>query len=279
MERVYLIVNADDFGLNKEVNRGIIKAFNNGIVTSASLLVNRDGYEDALEKISENPKLDVGIHLNAFRGKPLTDPKRIVNKHGFFYGNNARFLFNYIIHKNKTDREIYEEFEAQILKARKDNVLISSIDTEKHMHTLPSIFRIIIELAEKHNIKAVRMPFEKITARAFFNPAQFVKLFAMLLFYPANKKTLSKSAVIAPKYLHGISISKRYSVASLGKLFKSLESGANELSCHPGLTQIEKSSYIDKYREQELAVLTDNALINFISQKNIHLINFKDLYL
>ena len=75
MEHISLIVNADDFGLNKCVNRGIIKAFNNGIVTSASLLVNRNGYEDALKNISENPKLGIGIHLNVFRGKPLTNPK------------------------------------------------------------------------------------------------------------------------------------------------------------------------------------------------------------
>lgn len=279
MEHISLIVNADDFGLNKCVNRGIIKAFNNGIVTSASLLVNRNGYEDALKNISENPKLGIGIHLNVFRGKPLTNPKILVNKQGFFYESNARFLLNYIIYKNKIRKEIYEEFEKQILKAKKDNILISHIDTEKHIHALPSVFRIIIEIAKKHDIKAVRIPFEKITMRSFFNPTQFIKLLIMLLFYPANKKTLSESNIITPKYLHGISISKKYSIATLDRLLRLLESGTNELSCHPGLTQPEESSYIDKYRQQELDVLTDNALINAISEKNISLINFRDLNL
>ena len=35
-----LIVSADDFGLTVKVNEGIIEAYRNGIVTSASLMVN-----------------------------------------------------------------------------------------------------------------------------------------------------------------------------------------------------------------------------------------------
>jgi hypothetical protein len=35
----YLIVNADDFGQSPGVNRGIIQGFDQGIVTSASLMV------------------------------------------------------------------------------------------------------------------------------------------------------------------------------------------------------------------------------------------------
>ena len=37
-ERI-LVVNADDFGQSEGVNRGIIEAHTNGIVTSASLMV------------------------------------------------------------------------------------------------------------------------------------------------------------------------------------------------------------------------------------------------
>ena len=36
---VRLIVNADDFGISKEVNEAVIRAFREGVLTSASLMV------------------------------------------------------------------------------------------------------------------------------------------------------------------------------------------------------------------------------------------------
>src|SRR5262249_18268426 len=58
-----LIVNADDLGLTPGVNRGILRAFQDGIVTSASLLVTGSAFEDAVALAQQNPKLDVGLHL------------------------------------------------------------------------------------------------------------------------------------------------------------------------------------------------------------------------
>jgi hypothetical protein len=43
-----LIVNADDLGLTPGVNRGILRAFQDGIVTSASLLVTGSAFDDAV---------------------------------------------------------------------------------------------------------------------------------------------------------------------------------------------------------------------------------------
>ncbi len=66
-----LIVNADDFGLTTEVNKGIIEAYRNGIVTSTTIMVNMPGFADAVEKIRCTPGLAVGIHLNLTYGVPV----------------------------------------------------------------------------------------------------------------------------------------------------------------------------------------------------------------
>ena len=58
-----LIVNADDLGLTTAVNRGILRAFQDGIVTSASLLVTGSAFEDAVALARLNPELEVGLHL------------------------------------------------------------------------------------------------------------------------------------------------------------------------------------------------------------------------
>jgi predicted glycoside hydrolase/deacetylase ChbG (UPF0249 family) len=63
-EKRYLIVNADDFGLSSGVNRGIIRAFERGIVTSASLMVRGPAAFEAVAYWREHPQLSLGLHID-----------------------------------------------------------------------------------------------------------------------------------------------------------------------------------------------------------------------
>lgn len=56
-----LIVNADDFGLSQNVNRGIVQAYDEGILTSTSLMVRCPAAADAVA-IAEG--LDLGLHID-----------------------------------------------------------------------------------------------------------------------------------------------------------------------------------------------------------------------
>ena len=60
----YLIVNADDFGQSPGVNRGVIQAYEHGIVTSATLMVRWPAAQEAAEFAREHPDLSVGLHLD-----------------------------------------------------------------------------------------------------------------------------------------------------------------------------------------------------------------------
>ena len=60
----YLIVNADDFGQSRGVNRGIIQAHEQGIVTSASLMVRWPAAAEAAGYALAHPRLSVGLHLD-----------------------------------------------------------------------------------------------------------------------------------------------------------------------------------------------------------------------
>jgi predicted glycoside hydrolase/deacetylase ChbG (UPF0249 family) len=46
-----LIVNADDLGLSPKINQGVIQAFKDGVVTTASVMVTKEGFEDAVTLI------------------------------------------------------------------------------------------------------------------------------------------------------------------------------------------------------------------------------------
>jgi predicted glycoside hydrolase/deacetylase ChbG (UPF0249 family) len=69
-----LVVNADDLGLSPGVNDGILEAHANGIVTSASLMVNRGGAEHAADRLGAHPDLSVGLHFEDDGVRDLDDP-------------------------------------------------------------------------------------------------------------------------------------------------------------------------------------------------------------
>jgi|GEM_PF-284541 len=59
-----LIVNADEFGRNPGINRGVIDTHRRGIVTSASAMVRRPAAVEAARLVRENPALGVGLHVD-----------------------------------------------------------------------------------------------------------------------------------------------------------------------------------------------------------------------
>lgn len=69
-----LIVNADDFGSSPEVNRAIICAYQNGILTSCSLMVTGEAFEEAVNLAKKNPGMGVGLHLTTVLGKSVLSP-------------------------------------------------------------------------------------------------------------------------------------------------------------------------------------------------------------
>src|SRR5262249_54422351 len=64
LQTKYLIVNADDFGQSNGINLGIMEAFENGIVTSASLMVRWPSAEAAADYARKHPKLSIGLHVD-----------------------------------------------------------------------------------------------------------------------------------------------------------------------------------------------------------------------
>jgi predicted glycoside hydrolase/deacetylase ChbG (UPF0249 family) len=66
-----LIVNADDFGWTRGITDAIVTCHNQGIVTSAALLVNQAASLYAIEQAKQAPRLGIGTHLNLCEGRPV----------------------------------------------------------------------------------------------------------------------------------------------------------------------------------------------------------------
>lgn len=134
-----LIVNADDFGLSPGVNRGILRAHREGIVTSASLMVNMEYAAEAVALAKGHPSLAVGLHLTLTAGRPLapgvsslTDPE-------------GRFLRGPALAERARPEELEREVRAQVAAFQATGLPLSHIDSHHHLHMEAAMLRPILQ--------------------------------------------------------------------------------------------------------------------------------------
>lgn len=147
-----LIVNADDFGLTRGFNRGIIDAHQNGIVMSTTMMANMDEVEDAAELAKQNPQLGVGVHFCITQGKPLTKGlKTLVDSNGYFFDD--KFLRN-----RKIDSlEIEQEFHSQIERFCTLELKPTHFDSHHHVHFWNNIYPMFEKVAIEYGLP-IRRP-------------------------------------------------------------------------------------------------------------------------
>src|SRR5262249_9460026 len=137
-----LIVNADDFGISEEVNEAVVRSFREGVLTSTSLIVTGDAFEQAVKLAQENPGLAVGIHLVTVLGKSVLSPSQIptvVDKEGNFSDNPVTAGLKYYF-SSQARSELRKELAAQFEKFHSTGLPLSHIDGHLHLHVHPVIF-------------------------------------------------------------------------------------------------------------------------------------------
>src|SRR3954469_12412598 len=115
-----LIVNADDFGRSQSINGAVIRAHRDGILTTASLMVNEPSCDEAVALAKENPKLGLGLHISLLFGRSALPPKVIpglVNERSEFsespVASGMKFFF-----RRELRAQIEAEVEAQFERFR-----------------------------------------------------------------------------------------------------------------------------------------------------------------
>jgi len=279
-----LIINADDFGLCRPVNEGIILAHSRGLLTSATLMANTPGFDQAVDLARAHPRLGVGLHLNFVRGRPVAPPAKIaslVGADGLFFRSAATVvqgLFSGRIRKEDLERE----GRAQVEKALAAGVRLSHFDSEKNIHVLPPLAGLVVKLAGAYNIRKVRVIKEYGLSASLGQSlkAWFLSLSSLL----AAAQFRRAGLVIADRF-YGICNSGRMTAVRLAGIFGRLRSGTAEVMVHPGfvteeLKELEATVgtyYINRYREAELRALLDPRPAETARRRGLRLINFHDL--
>lgn len=275
-----VIFNADDFGLTKGVNTGILKCFKSGIVTDSSLLMNFEATEDAVKIIKRN-KLNAGVHLNLTEGKPLSDKAHtLIDKNGNFF-NITKFSLRLMSNKI-SDVDIEREFTAQIEKFISKKLTPTHIDTHQYVHMFKKVCKVAIKTARKYRINKIRHSYEKQSSAFTFKyyKKQHIKSLMVSFFSKKSKNIFKKEKFIAPDHFFGIAtINSSFPLKSFINILRSLRSGTTEIMCHPGYSNntLKKISFYNKQRETELKALTSKRLKEEIRRLNIKLISFKEL--
>jgi len=154
-----LIINGDDFGYSESVNRAIIRAHREGVLTSASLMVNEAAAEEAVELARRNPGLAVGLHLVLVLGRaalPHGEIPHITDAGGRFTDSSFRAGLNYYF-SAAARRDMKREMRAQFERFAATGLHFSHVDGHTHLHMHPTIFDELIRLCEEFGVRRVRV--------------------------------------------------------------------------------------------------------------------------
>lgn len=155
---VRLIINADDLGYAKVNNDAIFSLMEMGKITSATLMTNADGFDDAVERLKNFPQCSFGLHLDLVEFDYISNDKELIRQ-GLIDENHhvvSNVRRRFIIPNRAFLDAIFREWSLQMEKALDAKVPISHIDSHKHSHTVRYFDDILIKLSQKYNIKKVR---------------------------------------------------------------------------------------------------------------------------
>lgn len=262
------IFNADDFGISKGVNAAIVKAYREGILNSASLMINQKYAADAVKLAKEMPELEVGLHVNLTNEYPAAPAQQIpllVDAHGRLKNGFVNLLLLSFLKPAQLRQQAEIEMRAQIAKYLASGLPLQHLDSHRHVHMIPQIFKAMRKLQKEFEVPRIRVMNENIFNTLKYNKNKswlfdgaLIKyvLLRFLCWWNGYKNdvyfyTLMYTCKIAKEQFSGVKIPSGYK--------------AVEIMIHPGMPEIDKQypqdvwddNILSPYRTVELETLLD----------------------
>ena len=154
-----LVVNADDFGRSGSINAAVIRAHREGVLTTASLMVNEPDCAAAVALARDNPRLGVGLHLTFLMGHAALSPREIpglINRQGEFSNSPVGVGFRYFFQRGLRG-QLRAEIHAQFARFRATGLTLDHVNGHLHLHLHPVVFSILMEDAKTLGIQHMRL--------------------------------------------------------------------------------------------------------------------------
>ena len=271
--RCRLIVNADDFGRSPSINQAVIRAQREGILTSASLMVNEPACAEAVTLAKENPKLGVGLHLTLLMGHSALLPEKIpglVNDRGEFSNDPVGVGMKYFFHRGLRE-QLRSEIHAQFSKFRAAGLPLDHVNGHLHLHLHPVIFRILMEDAEALGIRHLRFTRDCFArSRRMTRGRWFYRVFhaAIHEWLPHRaREPLRRRGIKHAQITFGLLQDSQVDEEYVLKLLPELPPGDSELYSHPSLDEF----------KHEFDALVSPRVKELVKELGIELIRYQDL--
>jgi chitin disaccharide deacetylase len=285
-----LILNADDFGMTRGVNEGIIRAHRDGVLTSTTLMANGPEFDDAVARAKSNPKLGVGCHL-VLVGGPAIAPREKISSLADANGNLPESLTGLVARLSSgliRIRAIERELRAQIEKIRSAGIEPTHLDTHKHTHAHPKVMEALGRVAKELGITRIRKPMENLrdswettrhenSGRA----KELIAAAAARAVTPWFQAIARKYGLLSPDHFLGLAMTGGLGPAALRRMIDTLSDGSTEIMLHPGICDTDLASsgsrLLDQ-RETELQGLLDPGVRSALTERDIRLISYRELH-
>jgi chitin disaccharide deacetylase len=264
-----LVINADDFGFTPDVNRGIVEAHRNGILTATTLMANGAAFDDAVRLSRETATLDIGCHLVLVGGDSLLTKKPL-----------PATVSQLLVALAKRELRVYEELAAQVRRIVDAGVRPTHLDTHKHTHLAPPVLDAVARIAEEFDIRWVRRPFDfPLTAMRVPRMKRLTSN-ALGLMRRRFHRVLERHGCRTTDHFAGFQITGRFRTAELVELMGMIPEGSTELMVHPGRCGPElraARTRLKESREAELQALVAPEVRAAMLRHAIELVNYRAL--
>lgn len=152
-----IIINADDFGMTKSVNRAIFEIAKAGSLTSTTVMVNMPYAHEAKDLLDLN--ISIGLHFNLTEGKAISSPDKVrsfVDAEGNFLGKPE--LVKRISAGQVKQEEVLAEMEAQYNKLYEIiGDRLDHMDSHQGLNKLSVVSKALLQFGKKKKIPAIRV--------------------------------------------------------------------------------------------------------------------------
>jgi hopanoid biosynthesis associated protein HpnK len=278
-----LIITSDDFGLSSGVNQAVEKAWQDGILTCASIMPGAAAFDQAVDIARRNPGLQVGLHLTLVQGKSVLPPEQIpglVDMAGNFSNNPITSGMRYFFDKGLY-KQIKREIEAQILKVRETGIQLSHLDGHLNIHLHPTVFTFLTDLMPCYGISSFRLSRERLSHNLRFDKERILgKMLECVIFGSLahhSRSHLNRLAIRYATEVKGILNSGRMTEKYILNILDGLKDGLTEIYFHPGiLPDAEITRLMPDYSHRdELAAITSPAVRQKLKELQITVQNYR----
>jgi hopanoid biosynthesis associated protein HpnK len=241
-----LIITADDFGLHTSVNMAVERAYREGVLSAASLMVAAPAANDAVARAHANPGLRVGLHLVLADGRAMLPPAAIpdlVGHDGCFGRHMVRDGTRFFL-LPRVKRQLAAEIRAQFEAFAATGLALDHANAHKHFHLHPTILSLMIAIGRPFGLRSIRLPREA-------HLAPWLRPWLGLLQW-----RLRAGGIGHNDYMVGLRQSGRFDEGALLSALGSLPPrGLGEIYLHPALAPVVPGAGTGYRHADELAAL------------------------